>query len=380
VRVAILAAVFGCIATIVFILQLQHGMIDFEVYRTAGARALAGEPLYRAADEHFQFKYFPAFALVFVPFALLPPVAAKALWFALSLAALAGLIILSVRLLPRRLLPVSVIVLATVVTLGKFYGRELALGQANLLLGVVVMIGLALLLRRPPLRRGAGDAVAGGMMGAAVLVKPYAIAFLPYLVATRRFRAAAGFTAVLLVILALPAVRYGVGGNVDLLSSWWQTVSSTTPVNLTNQDNISIGGMYAKWLGPGVTADRLTAATAALLFGVCAIAIGVRRPRMRPEYLDVALLLTVIPLLSPQGWDYVLLLSTPAVMLLVNALPAYGRALRLTVLACLALTGLSIYDVMGRAAYQQFMEWSIITPIYGVMIATLVYLRATEIS
>ena len=54
----------------------------------------------------------------------------------------------------------------------------------------------------------------------------------------------------------------------------------------------------------------------------CAVAI-VRHASVRtPEYLDAALLLFVIPLLSPQGWDYVLLVSTPAVMLLLDRLDA----------------------------------------------------------
>ena len=37
-----------------------------------------------------------------------------------------------------------------------------------------------------------------------------------------------------------------------------------------------------------------------------------------PEYLECALLMLLIPLVSPQGWDYVLLLATPAVVCLVD--------------------------------------------------------------
>ena len=57
-----------------------------------------------------------------------------------------------------------------------------------------------------------------------------------------------------------------------------------------------------------------------------AIALRDRRRRLRcgGRGSDVSgrargrLLLTLIPLLSPQGWDYVFLVSTPAIMLLVN--------------------------------------------------------------
>ena len=41
-----------------------------------------------------------------------------------------------------------------------------------------------------------------------------------------------------------------------------------------------------------------------------------RRGLSFPEGLEAALLLTCIPLLSPQGWDYVFLVSTPAVVLI----------------------------------------------------------------
>ena len=44
-----------------------------------------------------------------------------------------------------------------------------------------------------------------------------------------------------------------------------------------------------------------------------------------PDTLEASLLLLLIPLLSPQGWDYVFLIGTPAVMLLINELPSLPR-------------------------------------------------------
>ncbi len=51
------------VAAVVFARRSHREMLDFEVYRVAGARAAAAEPLYRAEDGHWQFKYLPAFAL-----------------------------------------------------------------------------------------------------------------------------------------------------------------------------------------------------------------------------------------------------------------------------------------------------------------------------
>src|SRR6478672_5028854 len=84
----------------VFTTRVSRKMPDFEVYRTAGARALAGEPLYRTEDGHFQFKYLPAFAVLASPLAKLPLAAAKGAWFAASAVLMVLLLGLSVQALP----------------------------------------------------------------------------------------------------------------------------------------------------------------------------------------------------------------------------------------------------------------------------------------
>jgi alpha-1,2-mannosyltransferase len=371
-RAAILLTLVVCLATAAYAVRVGDSMPDFEVYRTAGVRAAAGEPLYRASDEHYQFKYFPASAFVFMPFAALPVSTAKPLWFALCVGLLAILLALSVQQLPSRTVPASIIAIGTIVTLGKFYAHELELGQANLLFGVVAMAAVAQLQK--------GRAIgAGATFGSAAIIKPYALFFLPYLLATRQFRAAAACSAVVVIALAAPAMAYGLDGNLDLLGAWWSTVTSSTLPNLTNQDNVSIAAMYAKWLGAGSTAEWLAIVTSVAVLGTCAAVVVMRRRASAPEYLEVALLLTAITLVSPQGWDYVLLLSTPAVVLLIDVLPRLNRFLQSATIVCLALIGLTIYDVMGRAAYARFMALSIITVVYGFVIALLVYVRAKQL-
>ena len=58
------------LAAVIYQSRIAGEMADFDVYRTAANRALAGEPLYRADDGHFRFKYLPAFALAMAPFAV----------------------------------------------------------------------------------------------------------------------------------------------------------------------------------------------------------------------------------------------------------------------------------------------------------------------
>lgn len=179
----------------------------------------------------------------------------------------------------------------------------------------------------------------------------------------------------LTIVLALPAASYGVQGNIALHRAWWRTVADSTAPNLTNADNVSVAALSAKWLGVGVTSAALAAALGLLLLVIAAVVFARRTGVKRPEALEAALLLTLIPLLSPQGWDYVFLLGTPAVLLLVNYSDRLPLALRVLTTLALATIGLSLFDIMGRARYATFMAWSGITICFFVVVAALTVLR-----
>jgi hypothetical protein len=366
----------GCgvlLAAILFVTRIQGEMRDFEVYWEAGGRALKTEPLYRAADEHYQFKYLPGFAVLISPLAMLPLRAAKAVWFALSVGLLAGLLTLSLRLLPERRLNPGLLIGLTSLTMAKFYGHELVLGQSNILLAVLVLLGVSQL-------RSKRDTGAGLLLAASVLVKPYAIIFLPYLLIRRRVRALLAFGVGLVVALLLPAVVYGMTANMALLNGWLTTVTTSTVPTLVIQDNVSIVGMYSKWLGVGPLAVWLSGATIGAI-GLLFVAVTrARRHLLFPEYLEMALLLTLIPLISPQGWDYVLLVSTPAVMCLINFFERFSTPYRIVVACALAVVGFSLFDVMGRTLYSVFMSLSIVTVCYLALVWSMFHLRARQIA
>jgi hypothetical protein len=94
-----------------------------------------------------------------------------------------------------------------------------------------------------------------------------------------------------------------------------------------------------------------------------------------PEYLEWALLLLLIPLVSPQGWDYVLLLGTPAVICIVDRWRDLGTHWRWILGAALALMGLTTFDLMGRWLYGRFMALSVITVCALVIAVGLLHLR-----
>ena len=352
--------VIAILAIAAFEFKVQHKMVDFGVYWQAATRLTHAEPLYRASDGHYQYKYLPAFAMLAAPMTMLDEGAAKMMWFALSVGALVLLVRLSVRFVPERRRRFAVLAALTFVFMGKFYVHELVLGQVNIFFGVLVVTAIG------ALQVDAG-AVAGSLLAAAVVIKPYGVLFAPWLLVADRStnrRAIVAFATVFFVTLIAPAAVYGFKGNFQLLADWWRTVSDTTAPNLTIADNVSFAAIWAKYIGPGRAASLLASVSGAAAVGIVADA-WLRRNRddegADPVYLEAAAILVLIPLLSPQGWDYVLLLSTPALALIFDRMPELPRAWKIAAWAVIGVMGLAIFDLVGRYIYARVMGWSIIT-------------------
>jgi hypothetical protein len=315
---------------------------------------LQAEPLYRSEDGHYQFKYLPASAVAFAPFALLNRETARVVWFALSAGLLTAFVRWSVRALPERRRSERTLLWLTVLFMAKFYAHELTLGQTNILLGTLLVGGLlAAQIDQPR--------AAGVLIAAAAFVKPYALLLLPWLGFSYGVAAILPGLGVLAAGLVLPAARYGWTGNLDQLTAWYGTVTGSTAQNLLGADNISLAAMWAKWIGIGAPATTLAALTTAGLLALVALVWARRRQVTDPTYLEVSLLMLLVPLFSPQGWDYVLLLATPAVVCLMDRWADVSPAWRAVTVICLALMGLTLFDVMGRTLYASFMSLSVVS-------------------
>lgn len=373
IRRLLLPALLALLTFAAFQWRVKNEMVDFGVYRQAASRALHAEPLYRESDGHYQFKYLPAFAVATAPFASIDEDSAKLLWFAMSVGALILLLRLSARFMPEQRRGMAWLIGLTLLVMAKFYAHELVLGQANLLFGVLIVVAIGAIQMELP-------AVAGALVGAAVCVKPYAVIFIPWLAVTEGRRAVLASIAVCAVALLAPSVLYGVGGNFALLGAWWHTVSSTTAPNLLGNDNVSFAAMWAKWLGPGVIASVLAALTS--IAGVAAVVDAWRRREgiTEPSYLEAAALLLLVPLLSPQGWDYVLLLGTPAVALLIDRAADVPVEWRLGTWIFFVLMGIISFDLIGRAAYGRYMSWSIVSVAATAILVALLRLRRERLA
>jgi hypothetical protein len=351
--------------------RLKRDLVDFEVYRTAGVRALAAEPLYRPDDGHYQFKYWPAFALMMAPFALVNDEVAKILWYALSILLLMLFVQRSVGMLPDRRTTERAVTLWILLLTAKFIVKELVNGQTNLLLGVLALVALSAAERGRPI-------AAGAVVGAAAFVKPYALLLAPWLLGTVGVTALASTGVVVAAGLVLPAVVYGWSGNVTLLRRWYETVLETTPANLLFPENISFAAMWAKWLGAGQVASALALLSAACGLGIAVLLWSKRTGVSRPGFLEIGFLLLLVPLISPQGWDYVLLVAIPAFACLVDRFVGQTFAWRLVVSLGFVLTSFTIFDLLGRRFYASLMSASVVSVGALLLAAALVRLRLTR--
>ena len=355
-------------AVLVFVFRMSGEMRDFEVYWVGSADAAAGEPLYREDAGHYRYKYFPSFAVLAIPLGLMPLGVAKAVWFAVSVVLLVLFINVCREILPTQRKSTVFIVAAVLVALGKFFGRELVLGQANLLFGALALWAVLAM-------KNGRETLAGMLVAFTIAVKPYGVLFLPWLLARKQRDSVLAAGVTLAVIVLLPIPFYGVGGTIALYRDWWVTVTETTASTLTNQDSISFASMYAKWLSPGPLATALAVFTSIAALAMAAAVFARRSAVAFPEALEASLLLMLIPMLSPQGWDYVLLLAAPAIVLLANEADHLPRAMRIAAIVAVLTMGLSVFDLMGRRAYSAFMALAPISVCAIVLMVALYTLR-----
>ena len=359
-RVGITTLLIG-LAIWVFVYKAAPKMPDFEVYVKTASRAAHAEPLYRESDGHFVFKYLPAFAVLSVPLVLIPERIAEGIWFMSSVGLLVALLALAVRLPVERRKSVRWLVLVTVISFAKFYAHELVLGQVNLLFAVIA-VGVLLAMK------SGREALAGGLVVLAIVVKPYAVLFVPWLAARRQVpsivTALAGFATVLL----LPALVYGWDGNIEQHRQWWRMVdrnhgaeSPGARQRLARSDVLPLGRTRRAVGAAGARNGSRPSAR-----GWRRVPLPARRTvsgRCRGRNP-----LTLMPLLSPQGWDYVFLIATPAIIFLANYLDLLPRPMRMLTIVAVATIAFSLFDIMGRAAYNVFMRLSIISLCFFVVI------------
>ncbi|MEE9262843.1 MAG: glycosyltransferase family 87 protein, partial [Vicinamibacteria bacterium] len=215
----------------------------------------------------------------------------------------------------------------------------------------------------------------GLFWGLATSIKPYGMMFLPYFVVKKQWAALASGTGVIVLALILPSVFYGFQGNVVVLRDWASTLSRSTPTLLTSHDNISIIAFWSKWTQDPAFSSWVAGTMVVALAALVLVLIWKGKKLAEPVALECGLLLMLIPLVSPLGWDYQLLMSVLAVTILVYHFFDYSRPWRILLVVGFCVISLSIYDVMGPSLCKSFMAWSVFTVNFLILVGYLAYLR-----
>ena len=105
-----------------------------------------------------------------------------------------------------------------------------------------------------------------------------------------------------------------------------------------------------------------------------------RNQAARPDGLEAALLIAITPLVSPQGWDYVLILATPALAYVVNDFDRLPRLLRASTTVAIAAIGLTLYDLLGRQLLYALLDLAVITIGMTLVISAVLSLRMRKLA
>lgn len=362
-----------------FLLKVQEHMIDFEVNYKAGKRLGEGESLYQVEDGHFMFKYLPSSALLYLPLSFLPLNAAKAFWYFIVVFCLCSLVYVSAKILPLEERKSVYLLIFPPLILARYFLRELHLGQINALVTMILLFMIWFLIYEKNTMPSQKDIYAGLLWGLATALKPYALIFLPYFLLKKKWKSLLSGVGFLFLALLIPAVFYGFRGNIIILKEWISTLSRSAQVLLASQDNISIIAFFMKWTGNQNISLLLSGLVMALLAFLVLTVILRGRKIDRAPVLECSILLILIPLISPLGWDYTLLMSVLGVTIIIRNFSGYSKFWRGFLVFNFFIITFSLYDIMGRDLYARFMSWSVITINFLILIGYLMHLRFRKI-
>ena len=371
-RTLALLASLAVVAVAAYVLRVGRDMVDFEVGYVAGHRLLAGENLYPGTDGHFSYKYPPGAALLQLPFGLLPHATARPVFYAVTVLCLVAALRLAYALLPAGPTRRPALAGWTFLVLAQYLLREIDLGQINLIILCLLLLAVHGMLARDEPAHAAGS---GGAWAAATTLKPYALVFLPYFAITARWRTLAAGLGTLALLAAAPALFYGPAGAAAAHVAWARTLSESTPSLMTHVDNASLGALFARLVGWGSTAMALTFAAAAGLALLVLLVVLRGRGRPRAVVLDGLLLIALIPLLAPLGWNYMMAMSLGGVMLLLQHRDRFSRVWRWLLLADLFTIAIAISNVIGHELHEAFVRASGPTIQFAVLVGYLAALR-----
>jgi alpha-1,2-mannosyltransferase len=314
--------------------------VDLRVYRLGGK--LTPHPgLYHAHYHGLPFTYPPFAAVVMAPLSRMPWLVAVSVLTAASVVALPLTLYLALRLPPgpawldrRGAVRLALAVAAAAIWLEPVRS-ELGFGQIDLLLAVGILVDLA----APRSAR-----LRGALIGVAAGIKLTPAIFVVYLLATRRYKAAAvaaaAFAATVAVGFAIvpdSSVFYWDGAFLDP-----RRISSIQ----SGQNESLLGAIARNAHSTGVTGIWLPVA---ILTAVCGLAVAALAQRGGDEGLGFSVCAITGLLVSPISWTHHWVIAVPA-LLLAGVASYRGRGTRRRLATIAAAAAIAAVTVIGWSA------------------------------
>ena len=281
---------------------------DFRVYHHAAQRFLAKQELYvQDSPAITPFKYSPFFAFAFSPLGLLPIHAAAGVFFAVNFLATIALFLFARKLTAKQGIPkrrAFLIYLLTAVFMFRYVLLNWDSGQAVILMLCLVAMSLYFFSEGK-------DVPGAALLACAILIKYTPAIVIPYLVARRKFKAAAWTALFLAALLILPAVCVGFRQEMRYLFAWFPSIISTSLDQGSYFDfmNQSIFSMVLRLAADSPYKGNLLSldfhSALMLAYAVsCVLYLLALVPKKGKDTraIDYALLFVCIPLFNPNGW------------------------------------------------------------------------------
>ncbi len=334
-----LTAVYAASAAVCCVLasRANANFTDLHVYRTGAEAVLHGRALYTVRYLGLPFTYPPFAAVAFTALAVLPWDLAAWMVLLVSVACVPAMLYLALRLRPAahwfsRVDAARLALAAAALAVWLEPVRStLGFGQVNLILAVLVLADLTL----PDSSRckGIGIGIAAG-------IKLTPLVFAVYLLATRRYRAAAAAAG---AFAATMAIGYAVAPGASAHYYWQLNFLHTANISPVYNDwNQSVLGATSRDLGQAPGPLWLIAV---LAVGVAGLLLAARAGRGGDDATGFALTAVTGLLVSPITWTHHWVIAIPA--LLLAAVMAWRSRREWPRRSALRLCGVAVLAVIG---------------------------------
>jgi hypothetical protein len=338
---------------------------DFTVDTAAGRAVLDGSDIYQAHNVRgWYYIYPPLFAILMVPFALVPTFWAAFAWYGLSVVLVIGTIKMCVSLVREALHfkgdPLALYALPPLLVLFPLMSA-LARGQTTPVLLWLVTAGLVCSWKGQDMR--GAMCFAGG-----ILLKVFPIVLLAYFVWRKRWRfVAATLAATAVGGFIIPAAVYGWHRNIDYLKEWVDVIGRPAlEAESERADNPLYGQLLSSQLPRNQSLSavfiRLTGNPSARWIGMAvgAIMAGVillvgRRAESCSEIYVLSAVAVWMLLIPPVSWaHYFMLLLLPLTVLVAVAISAGDGSMRQGARVALTLFAILALGLAGSRAAQGY--------------------------